>query len=196
MPSDGSSPQDEGARTSVESPSPAESPAPAESPTAAGSTAAAEPPAAAAPGRLTPVALDRLLREPIVARLGTVDADGYPIVVPVWTEWDGEAIWLVVRARADYAANLRERPKVGLSIVRADAADTRALVLGRAEIVAGPAPLSGRTEEIARRMAARYEGSAGDRYIDETLESPRLLVRIIPERIVSWGDPGWHPRYR
>ncbi|HLO36178.1 MAG TPA: pyridoxamine 5'-phosphate oxidase family protein [Candidatus Deferrimicrobium sp.] len=155
-----------------------------------------EPAVPAAPGALTPAALDRLLREPIVARLGTVDAEGYPVVVPVWTEWDGEVIWLVVRAKADYAANLRARPKVGLSIVRADAADTRALVLGRAEIVAGPAPLSGRTEEIARRMAARYEGPAGDRYIEETRGSPRLLVRIIPDRIVSWGDPGWHPRYR
>jgi len=150
----------------------------------------------AAGGPLSPDALDALLREPIVARLGTIDADGYPVIVPIWTEWDGEAIWLVVRAKADYAANLLARPKVGLSVVRADAADTRALILGRAEIVEGPGPLRGRAEAIARRMAVRYEGSDGDRYIDESLEWPRLLVRIAPERIVSWGDPGWHPRYR
>jgi PPOX class probable F420-dependent enzyme len=148
------------------------------------------------PGPLSSEALDALLREPIVARLGTIDADGYPVIVPIWTEWDGEAIWLVVRAKADYAANLFARPKVGLSIVQADAADTRALILGRAEIVEGPGPLKGRLEAVARRMARRYEGADGDRYIEESLTWPRLLVRIVPERIVSWGDPGWHPRYR
>jgi PPOX class probable F420-dependent enzyme len=148
------------------------------------------------PGPLSREALDALLREPIVARLGTIDADGYPVVVPIWTEWDGEAIWLVVRAKADYAANLQARPKVGLSILRADAADTRALIQGRAEVVAGPGPLRGRAEAVARRMAERYEGAAGERYVEESRDWPRLLVRIIPERIVSWGDPGWHPRYR
>lgn len=147
-------------------------------------------------GPLSPDALDALLRESIVARLGTIDAEGFPVIVPIWTEWDGEAIWLVVRSKADYAANLQARPKVGLSIVRPDAADTRALILGHAEIVEGPGPLSGRVEAVARRMARRYEGEAGDRYIEESLAWPRLLVRIVPERIVSWGDPGWHPRYR
>jgi PPOX class probable F420-dependent enzyme len=154
------------------------------------------PPQPASAGALSPEALDALLREPIVARLGTIDAEGYPVVVPIWTEWDGTSIWLVVRARADYAANLQARPKVGLSVVRADAADTRALILGRAEIVDGPGPLRGRAEAIARRMAVRYEGADGERYINESRDWPRLLVRIVPERIVTWGDPGWHPRYR
>ena len=147
-------------------------------------------------GPLSAGELDALLREPIVARLGTIDADGYPVIVPIWTEWEGGAMWLVVRSKADYASNLRERPKVCLSVVRADAADTRALILGQAEIVEGPAPLSGRIEAVARRMAQRYEGQAGDRYVDDSLSWPRLLVRVVPDRIVSWGHPGWHPRYR
>lgn len=154
------------------------------------------PPNPAAPGSLSREALDALLREPIVARLGTIDADGYPVIVPIWIEWDGTAIWLVVRAKADYAANLRARPKVSVSVVRADAADTRALILGRAEIVEGPAPLRGPIEAMARRMAVRYEGAAGEGYVDESRDWPRLLVRIVPDRIVSWGDPGWHRRYR
>jgi hypothetical protein len=69
-------------------------------------------------------------------------------------------------------------------------------MLGRAEVVAGPGPLDGEMEAVARRMALRYEGAAGDRYIDESLAWPRLLVRITPDRIRSWGDPDWHPRYR
>jgi PPOX class probable F420-dependent enzyme len=147
-------------------------------------------------GALSPEALDALLREPIVARLGTIDPEGYPVIVPIWTEWDGSAVWLVARARADYAANLVARPKVSLSIVRDDAADIRALIVGRAEVVEGPGPLAGRMEEVARRMARRYEGEAGERYIEDSRDWPRLLVRVVPDRIVSWGDAGWHPRYR
>ena len=145
---------------------------------------------------LAPDALDTLFREAIVARLATIDDDGYPYVVPVWTEWDGSAMWLVARARSAYAAHLAARPKVALSIVRPDAADTRALILGRAEVVAGPGRLEGEMEAMARRMARRYEGAAGDRYIRESLEWPRILVRIVPERIQSWDDPGWHPTHR
>ncbi|HEX7472834.1 MAG TPA: pyridoxamine 5'-phosphate oxidase family protein [Candidatus Limnocylindrales bacterium] len=147
-------------------------------------------------GGLSPEALDALLREPIVARLATIDDEGYPYIVPVWTEWDGTAMWLVARARSAYAAHLTARPKVALSIVRADVADTRVLILGRAEIVAGPGPLEGEMEAVARRMAGRYEGADGDRYIEESLAWPRVLVRIAPDRIQSWGDPGWHPKYR
>ena len=147
-------------------------------------------------GGLSPEALDALLREPIVARLATIDNDGYPYVVPVWTEWDGTAVWLVARARAAYAAHLTARAKVALSIVRPDDEDVRVLILGRAEVVAGPGPLEGEIEAVARRMARRYEGADGDRYIDESLSWPRLLVRVAPDRIQSWGDPAWHPRYR
>lgn len=147
-------------------------------------------------GGLSPEALDALLREPIVARLATIDDEGYPYIVPVWTEWDGTAMWLVARARSVYAAHLAARPKVALSIVRTDVADTRALILGRAEIVAGPGPLEGEMEAVARRMARRYEGADGDRYIEESLAWPRVLVRVAPDRIQAWGDPGWHPKYR
>lgn len=147
-------------------------------------------------GGLAPDALDALLRETIVARLATIDDDGYPHIVPVWTEWDGTAMWLVARARSAYVAHLPARPKVALSIVRPDAADTRALILGRAEVMAGPGPLEGEMEAMARRMARRYEGAEGDRYIDESIDWPRVLIRIVPDRVQSWGDPGWHPKYR
>ena len=105
-------------------------------------------------------------------------------------------MWLVARARAAYVGHLAARPKVALSVVRGDPDDTRALLLGRAEVVAGPGRLEGEMEAMARRMARRYEGPDGDRYIDESLEWPRVLVRVVPDRIQSWGDPGWHPKYR
>ena len=147
-------------------------------------------------GALTHEQLDALLRAPIVARLATTTDDGYPYIVPVWTEWDGEAAWLVIRAKSKFARHLVARPKVALSIVRPDNPDTRALILGRAEVVEGPGPLVGRTLEVARRMSHRYEGESGLAYVEVSRDWPRLLVRIVPEGIVSWATGDWHPRYR
>lgn len=149
-------------------------------------------------GALTREELDQLLREPIVASLATTTADGYPYVVHVWTEWDGENVWLLCRAKAAFVQHLRERPKIGLLIARSDAAQTRVLIMGEAEVVEGPATLSEnrRLLEAASRMAVHYRGDAGARYIEESLEWPRCLVRIRPVRLIGWGDIDWHPRYR
>ncbi len=147
-------------------------------------------------GKLSPEQLDALLRETIVARLGTVTPDGYPYVVPIWTEYDGESIWLIPRAKAQYMQNMLLNPKISLSIAKEDYAGTRALVQGRAEVVQGPGPLRGRMLEIARSMGKRYEGEQGETYIQESLEWPRYLIRVIAEKIITWGDPGWHEKYK
>ncbi len=154
-----------------------------------------DPGAPPVPGRLTRAALDALLRRPLLARLATLDAQGYPAIVPVWTEWDGTAAWIVARAGAAYVADIRGDPRVCLSVVADDDPDLRAQLFGRAEIAADAAPLAGRALEVARRMALRYEGEPGLAYIERSRDWPRVLLRLAPSRIVSWGSPDWHPRY-
>jgi len=146
-------------------------------------------------GRLTRPALDTLLRRPLLARLATVDPGGYPAIVPVWIEWDGSAAWIVARAGAGYVADVRRDPRVCLSVVADDDPDLRAQLFGRAEVVVDAAPLAGRTLEIARRMARRYEGKPGLAYIERSRDWPRVLLRVVPSRIVSWGSADWHARY-
>ncbi len=147
-------------------------------------------------GALPRADIDRLLQRPLVARLATVDPDGYPAIVPVWIDWDGTAAWLVVRAQASYVDDIRRDARVGLSVVADDDPDLRVQVRGRATIIEGPGPLEGRLLAVARSMAERYEGEAGLRYIEASRDWPRCLVRIEPVRIVAWGSPDWHDRYR
>lgn len=149
-------------------------------------------------GALTTAERDALLGEPIVASLSTTTADGYPYVVHVWTEWDGEAVWLLCRAKAAFVQHIRERPRVALLVARSDVAQTRVMIMGDAEVVEGPGPLvqGDRLHGYALRMARRYRGEAGVRYIAESMAWPRVLVRIQPVRFVGWGDIDWHPRYR
>jgi hypothetical protein len=139
---------------------------------------------------------DELLGRPILARLATVDAAGFPSVVPVWFEWRDGALWIVARARAGYVADLVARPRVGLSIVDDRDPDRRIQVRGQASVVGPAGPLTGRTLDLARRLAERHEGAAGLAYVERSREWPRVLVRIDPVSVRSWASGGWHPRYR
>lgn len=147
-------------------------------------------------GALTRVEIDDLLRRPLVARLATIDPDGYPSIVPVWIEWDGEAAWIVVRAEARFVDDMRRDPRVGLSVVADDDPDLRVQLRGRATFVQGPGPLEGRMLAVARAMGERYEGSPGLAYIEASREWPRCLVMIDPVRLLAWGSPDWHDRYK
>lgn len=147
-------------------------------------------------GPLSPAEVDELLRRPILARIGLVGADGWPAVVPVWMEWDGQSLLVIARARARFVADLRRDARVCVSVVADDDPDRRVQLFGRATFPQEPGPLSGTLLEVARRMARRYEGAAGVRYLDRSRDWPRVAIRIVPERIVSWASPDWHPRYR
>jgi PPOX class probable F420-dependent enzyme len=139
--------------------------------------------------------LDDLLRRPILGRLATVRADGWPSVVPVWIEWDGTQAWVIARAASRFVDDVRGEPRVCLSVVADDDPDRRAQLFCRVTIVGDAGPLQGETLAMARRMALRYEGDAGLGYIDESAAWPRVLLRLEPERVVSWASPDWHDRY-
>jgi hypothetical protein len=103
--------------------------------------------------------------------------------------------WIVARARASFVEDIRREPRVCLSVVADDDPDRRAQLFGRVEIVGEAGPLAGHALEIARSMARRYEGEAGPAYIDRSRQWERVLLRVRPQRIVSWSSPEWHPRY-
>lgn len=51
-----------------------------------------------------------------LGHLATVDLDGRPQVNPVWFLWDGETVFLSVKAETRKYRNLRERPDVAMSV--------------------------------------------------------------------------------
>ena len=146
-------------------------------------------------GPLTGAALRRFLEQPLVASLGCIDDSGMPYVVPTWFEYDGECFWLVPRAKSSWARFLQNNTRVCLSIDQRAGPSARVQVLGRAEIVEEP-NVGGAWVPIATRMAARYMGADdGARYLVPTLDRPRWLIRVHPERFTTWAGGGWHRRY-
>lgn len=148
-------------------------------------------------GGLTAAQIDEFLAGPVIARLATVQPDGAPYIAPVWQQWDGEAMYIIPRAGSKFVEHLKREPRVAVSCADdVNPEHTRILIQGRAELVEGPAPLRGRMLEIASEMALRYMGPNGPQYVGRTVDRPRYLVRVTPEKIVSWAGGEWHPRYR
>ena len=121
--------------------------------------------------------------------------DGAPYIVPVWQHWDGSTMYLIPRAESRFVEYLREEPRVAVSCADdVESGHRRVLIEGTAEVLEGPVLMAGRMLKIAREMAKRYGGSAGLAYLEGTMEKPRYLVRITPQKITTW-EGGWHPRY-
>lgn len=128
-----------------------------------------------------------LLRDARVARLGTADARGRPLVVPVCYVWDGRCVYSAVddkpkRTRAlRRLRNIAENPWVSL-VVDEYHEDWREL---RWVIVEGRATVSSAGEEVARAAAllrAKYP-----QYRTPPLD-PGMgpVIRIDPERVLAW----------
>jgi PPOX class probable F420-dependent enzyme len=129
-----------------------------------------------------------------ICKLGTLTADGYPCVNPIWYEYDGAGFTLIGRERAAWVEHIRRDPRVGLCIDDPDGAHTRVLARGRAEIVEGPS-VRGPWLPVARRMAARYMGGeSGAAYMERTLDFPRYTIRVTPEHLTTWRG-AWARRY-
>ncbi len=147
---------------------------------------------------LTDAEIAEFLAEPIVARLGTVTQEGTPYVSPVWQEYDAEekVLYIIGRERSAYVRHLQRQPQVSVSCARDNAPYTRVLFLGRAEVVEGPVTAGeGSWQPIGERMARRYLGERGPEYLEPTLDRPRYLIKVIPEKVISWEGVEWADQY-
>lgn len=128
-----------------------------------------------------------LLRDGRVARLGTADRLGQPLVVPVCYAWDGERAYSAVDAKPKRTRALRrlrnveENPRASLLVDAWDEDWTRlcwVLVEGRADVlVEGPErarALGLLLAKYAQYRVMRLEREAGP------------VVRLAAERVLHW----------
>jgi len=141
---------------------------------------------------MTRVEREAFLAGGVVCRLGCLDEDGYPYVVPVWFEYADGGFYLVPRARSAWAVHLQRDGRVSLCIDGADG--RRVLVKGHASVIEEP-NAGGRWVAVAKRMGARYMGERATGYLDQTANEPRWLFFVTPERVVTWKG-GWAKRYK
>ncbi|RQH03329.1 pyridoxamine 5'-phosphate oxidase family protein [Natrarchaeobius oligotrophus] len=111
-----------------------------------------------------PPEAERLLEsEPLMAHLGTC-LEGRPHVAPVWFRYDDGVVEVVTTGRK--LANVRDNPRVALSVQADDGGDPRWTVtmLGSARVVDDEE----RTAAARRRINEKY-GVRSDAYEENTL---------------------------
>ena len=121
----------------------------------------------------------KLLSEPHLAHVATIEEDGSPHVTPVWVDTDGERIiFNTAKGRVKYD-NIARNPMVAVSVAdRND--DYRTLwVKGRAEFVEAGA------DEHIDRMAQKYLGK--ESYPFRRPGEQRVIVRITPTQKLGRG---------
>ncbi|HZS86177.1 MAG TPA: PPOX class F420-dependent oxidoreductase [Chloroflexota bacterium] len=130
-------------------------------------------------------------REPNLAKLATINADGTPHLAPIWYLYDGRHLLMATRPDSRKVRNIRRDPRVTVCIDRPTPPYAGVLVQGTAalEQVA--------YQDLAVPLAVRYLGQdagelIGARYAREDL----MTIRVTIDRLQSW-DYGaaaeWRP---
>ena len=130
-----------------------------------------------------------LLRESRVARLGTADAAGQPLVVPVCYVFDGRACFSALDAKPKRVAagalrrvrNIAANPRVSLVVDRWDEDWSKlawVIVEGRAELLMAGAERAAAVD-LLREKYAQYRALGLDR-------EAAPVIRIMPERALAW----------
>ncbi|MFF9035619.1 pyridoxamine 5'-phosphate oxidase family protein [Streptomyces sp. NPDC014892] len=120
--------------------------------------------------------LERLVGERDVW-LSTAHPEHGPHQVPLWFSWDGRAVWMCTGAASVTVRNVREEPRVRLSLP-----DTFDVVLlqGEEECFAD--------QEVPRDAAKAFAGKFG--WDPRVEDGAFVYVRVVPTTVRAWrGEP-------
>ena len=142
-----------------------------------------------------------------LARIGTVDADGMPRVLPLWFIVRDQHLLFTPRQPAVIWQNLQRDPRAGLSIDEERHPWRKVTVQGLVEVIHAPGE-DDRWRPLYRQIARRYvPTAAADHYVDGTDDQPRALCALDlgapTTRLSTWRMPTagedvrgvWHDRY-
>jgi PPOX class probable F420-dependent enzyme len=143
--------------------------------------------------QLSPDEQAAFFRERKKAALATIDKDGFPHVVAMnYVARDG-AFYMTSYGKAQKVVNIRRNPKVALMIEAGDEyAELRGVMIqGRCEILDDEA-------SVRAAFAARAAVPANAAPVEAgalASASKRVVLRIVPEKVVSWDHRKLGGRY-
>lgn len=128
-----------------------------------------------------------------LARIATVDPDGFPRVLPLWFIRDGSRILFTPRSPAVIWKNIEREPKVGMTIDESDQPYRKVVVQGFVDVVHPPGE-DDAWRDLYRSIAKRYTADwFADDYVDGTDDQPRALCAVDltaeTSRVSTWRMP-------
>ena len=156
--------------------------------------------------KMTDDELHTFLDEPgHLLRIGTVGADGLPLVVPIWFIHQDGALLFTPRARSAWLAHLRGNPQACCTIDESGGSMRKLVARGPVEVI-HDLGADDEWREIYRAIALRYTPQHfADAYLDDTHDEPRALLSmsLADARVSTWRMPAegedrlavWSPKY-
>jgi hypothetical protein len=127
---------------------------------------------------------DAFLRETRIASLSTVGANGRPVTIPVWYEWDGKVARVFSSKSAAKIRRLAANPAVSLTVYEgAGVPEAWVSIEGNASVSEDG------VEELIGRLARRYyPAERAERIVKQWLGSGPVfaMITIEPERVRSY----------
>ena len=128
-----------------------------------------------------------------LARIATVDDDGFPRVLPLWFVRDGRRLLFTPRSPAVIWHNIQRDPKIGLTIDESDQPYRKVTVQGVCEVVHPPGE-DDEWRDLYRTITGRYTADwFVDEYVDGTDDQPRALCAVdldaATTRLTTWRMP-------
>jgi general stress protein 26 len=129
--------------------------------------------------------VQKLLAEPLLARLGTANpVTAQPHVTPVWFAWDGECLYISAFISTRKARDAAANPRISVLIDTNE--PTRAVLLeGISEMIIEP----GEVRRLSEWIYARYVGEGEvqkDPYAGWTTDPENRIIRLRPEKVFAW----------
>lgn len=145
-------------------------------------------------GKLSDEEVSEFLSTNVLCRLGVLDDEGWPYVVPVWFLYKDDGFYIIPRGRSDWARYMENDKRVYLAM---DEPGTmrKVMVKGEAEVIERP-NVGGKWVEIANEMSYRYLGPHGPDYLVPTLTEPRWLFFVKPVSMKTWQGVDWAKKYK
>lgn len=145
-------------------------------------------------GRLGQDELDEFLAEGNIGRLGVLDNEGWPYVVPIWYQFAEGGFYVIPRERSHWADYMVNDNRVYLTI-DVPGSLKKVMVRGRAELIERP-NVGGKWVAIAEDMSRRYLGPDGPSYLVPTLTEPRWLFFVHADKVTTWQGVDWAKKYK
>jgi PPOX class probable F420-dependent enzyme len=128
-----------------------------------------------------------------LARIATIDDDGFPRVLPLWFVRDGRRLLFTPRSPAVVWHNIERDPRVGISIDEDAQPYRKVTVQGVVDVVHRPGD-DDAWRELYRTIAKRYTPEwFADEYVDGTDDQPRALCAVDLDaegtRVSTWRMP-------
>ncbi|RJL30816.1 PPOX class F420-dependent oxidoreductase [Bailinhaonella thermotolerans] len=122
-----------------------------------------------------------LLTAPNFAFVATLQPDGSPQTSIVWVKSDEEAVYFsTLKDRRKYA-NLARDPRVSLIVQDPEDPQRYVEVRGRAALSDDP------ERTLIEELALAYTGKP---FRQEAPDKVRVIVRVVPEKVVHYAGPG------